>query len=161
MGSLVTNEQSGKAIMKIYRDGVEETIDETGIKVSKTRQGHVVETYYVSGVPKYFVTLAGTHYCAHGATVAEAITDAVWKDPSKRPSLEELKKTIQQEGHARKISLAEFRLLTGACKEGCRIAIERAKHDGSPMTAYDIRDKISKDWGGKLLQILEWPENRP
>jgi len=142
--------------MKIYRDGLEETIDATGIKTSATREGHVVESYSVNGKPKFFVTLNSTYFCAHGTTVAEAITDALWKDPSKRPSIDTLVKEIQTAGKTRKIALNEFRILTGACKEGCRVALERAKCDGNPMTAFDIRDKVSKDWGNKLLQILGW-----
>lgn len=140
----------------MYRDGITEIIDDSGIRVCKTREGHVVEAYKIRGVPRFFVTLRGTHYCAHGSSVAEAVTDAVWKDPTKRPSLEALKQEIQAKGKQRKISLQEFRLLTGACAEGCRVAIQRAGVSGEPMTAFDIREKVSKEWGDKLLQILEW-----
>jgi hypothetical protein len=142
--------------MKLYRDGLEEAIDAPGIKVSTTREGHVVEKYSVNGKPRFFVTLAKTHFCSHGATVAEAITDALWKDPSKRPSIDALTAEIKKAGKTRKISLNEFRVLTGACKEGCRVALERAKCDGSPMTAEDIKNKVSKDWGTKLITILGW-----
>jgi hypothetical protein len=141
----------------MYRDGVEETIDTGfGIRVTKTRDGHVVETYRVNGVTKHFVTLSGSAYCSHGNTVAEAVADALWKDPAKRPSLESLVEEIRKAGKRRLISLREFRYLTGACAEGCRIAMARAKVSGEPMTAYDIRDKVSKEWGGKLLRILGW-----
>lgn len=142
--------------MTLYRDNVEERIDPGGVKVSTTREGHVVESYSVDGKPKFFVTLAGTHFCAHGTTVAEAITDALWKNPDKRPNIDALAAEINAAGKTRKISLNEFRVLTGACREGCRVALERAKCDGSPMTAFDIRDKVSRDWGDKLLQILGW-----
>jgi hypothetical protein len=110
-------------------------------------------------VRKYFVTLKDSPYCAHGSTVAEAVADALWKDPAKRPSLEGLAETIREAGKARKISLPEFRLLTGACSEGCRVAIKRAGVSGKPMTAFDIRDKVSKDWGDKLLSVLGWGED--
>ena len=143
--------------MRYYRDGIELEID-GDVAVSRTRTGHVVEKVTVHGVPKYFVTLKGSHYCAHGATVAEAVADAIWKDPDKRPSLEELKRKIRARGKSRKISLPEFRILTGACKEGCAVAIARARVSGAPMTAYDIRDKVSRDWGQKLLRILEWED---
>ena len=139
----------------LYRDGVETKIDGP-VKVSKTRDGHTVEAFASDGKPGYFVTLAGSHYCAHGTTVAEAVADALWKDPAKRPSLEALAAEIKAAGKARKISLPEFRLLTGACAEGCRVAIARAKVSGAPMTAYEIRDVVDKSWGNKLLQVLGW-----
>lgn len=146
-----------KTKINIYRDGVAMGIDaDKGIKVHRTREGHVVETYHVDGVPAYFVTLKDSAFCAHGATVAEAVTDAEWKDPSKRPSREALVKEIQTAGKKRPISLSEFRLLTGACQEGCRLAITRAKVSGGPMTAFDIRDKVNREWGNKLIQLLGW-----
>lgn len=140
--------------MNFLRDGLELEID-SAPRVFKTREGHVVEEYFCKGVKGFFVTIAGTHYCAHGKTLADAITDAEWKDESRRPKREDLVKKIRAAGVSRKISLLEFRLLTGACAEGCRIALERARLDGSPMTAHDIR-KVFPDWGAKLLQILGW-----
>ena len=141
----------------MYRDGIEADIDPGfGIRVSKTRDGHTVESFKVNGMRKCFVTLKGSPCCAHGNTVAEAVADALWKDPEKRPSLEGLAETIREAGKKRKISLPEFRLLTGACAEGCRIAIKRAGVSGKPMTAFDIRDKVSKEWGDKLIRVLGW-----
>jgi hypothetical protein len=143
----------------LYRDGLEMYIDPGfGIRVSKTRDGHTVESFKVGGARKYFVTLKDSPHCAHGNTVAEAVADALWKDPARRPSLEGLAETIRKAGKKRKISLSEFRLLTGACAEGCRIAIERAGVSGKPMTAFGIRDKVSKEWGGKLLRVLGWED---
>jgi hypothetical protein len=114
-----------------------------------------VEEYSLGGKPGYFVTLKDLPFCAHGSTLAEAITDATWKDKSKRPSLEELKAEIQKAGKDRLISLSEFKLLTGACSEGCRIALKGVRLDGSPMTAFDVR-KHFPEWGDKLLEVLEW-----
>lgn len=144
--------------MIFYRDGLSETIDQAP-RVFRTRQGHVVEEYYVKGQKKFFVTLAGTHFCAHGQTLEEAITDATWKDPSKRPSLEKLKAEIQAEGKNRKITLAEFKLLTGACSEGCRVALKKEGLDGSPMTAEEVL-KHFPEWGQKLCDVLEWSFNQ-
>ena len=141
----------------MYRDGLEVRHDtDYGIHVSSTRDGHIVEAFKVGGVRKYFVTLKDSVYCAHGDTVADAVADALWKDPAKRPSAEALTEKIRAAGKTRLISLREFRLLTGACAEGCRIAMERARVTATSMTAFDIRDKISKEWGGKLLKILGW-----
>ena len=140
--------------MKYFRDKLELEID-AAPKISKTREGHVVEKYTIDGKYGYFVTLFGTHYCAHGATLPQAISDALWKDESKRPSMESLKASIQKEGKDRPITLNEFRLLTGACAEGCRVALARKGLDGSPMKAKDIY-KHFNDWGGRLLEILGW-----
>ena len=89
----------------------------------------------------------------------DAVADALWKDPAKRPDAEALAEKIRKAGKARRITLREFQLLTGACAEGCRVAMERARIDEKStksMTAFDIRDKISKEWGAKLLKILGW-----
>lgn len=142
----------------IYRDGLEETIIGK-IIVSRTGEGHVVESYKLAdGRRRFFVTLYGSYFCAHGDTVASAISDAMWKDPSQRPSMESLKAEIIQHGKDRKITLNEFRLLTGACLTGCREALKKAGKDESPMTAKEIRDKISREWGDKLISILGWTE---
>lgn len=139
--------------MIFYRDGLEEEIDGTP-SVYKTREGHVVEEYQVKGLKKFFVTLNGLPYCAHGLTLQEAITDATWKDESKRPSLEQLKSDIQREGKDRPITLNEFKILTGACSEGCRVALKRKDLDGSPMVAKDIV-KHFPEWGLRLCTVLE------
>lgn len=140
--------------MQYYRDKLMLDID-APFKVSETAEGHIVERYKVKGKRGYFVTLAGTHWCAHGDSVASAIADAIWKDPKRRPTLDALKSEIQEAGKDRKITLQEFRVLTGACSEGCRSALERAGLDGSPMKAKDIA-KHFPDWGRKLLSVLEW-----
>lgn len=137
----------------IYRDGITEA-SEVPIKVSRTRAGHTIERYVVDGEKRYFVTLAGSHYCAHGNTIAEAVASAIWKDPAKRPSLEKLKKEINDAGPGRKITLQEFRVLTGACEYGCKQALKQAGLSGQPMTPKQIQ-KYFPDWGSKLLSILE------
>lgn len=137
-----------------YRDDLELQIDSPP-KVYKTRDGHHVEEYRVDGEKGFFVTLHGTHYCAHGESLAEAIGDATWKDESKRPSLDALKDEIREAGTSRKISLNEFKVLTGACSAGCRIALKRAKLSGEPMLAEDVI-KYFPEWGRKLYHVLEW-----
>ncbi len=138
----------------LFRDGLEERADGPSV-VSSTREGHRVESYRVNGIDRFFVTLAGSHYCAHGNTLAEAIADAVWKDEKKRPSLDAVKEEIRKGGKTRKITLQEFRILTGACKAGCEVALKRAGLDSSPMPASEIK-KYFPEWGAKLLAILEW-----
>lgn len=145
-----------KKTRKFYRDGIEETISGP-IRVHRTSDGHTIESYKgVTGKRKYFATLAGTHWCAHGSSVASAVADALWKDPSRRPSLDALKAEIKKAGKERKITLNEFRVLTGACLAGCRSALVQVGRDESPLTAHEIRDHISRDWGEKLLSVLEW-----
>ncbi len=145
---------------KFYRDGIEEQIVGQ-IRVNVTSDGHIVESYKLaSGKRRFFATLSGSHWCAHGDTVAQAVADAIWKDPSKRPSMESLVKSIKSDGRTRKITLNEFRVLTGACLTGCRDALVKAGRDDSPMTANEIRDVVSFQWGNKLLSILGWNEVR-
>lgn len=138
----------------IFRDGLEERSESPAL-VSNTREGHRVETYRVDGSDRFFVTLVGSHYCAHGNTLAEAIADAIWKDEKRRPSLQAIKEEIRNAGKARKITLQEFRILTGACQTGCQLALKKAGLDGSPMRASEIK-KHFPEWGEKLLAILEW-----
>jgi hypothetical protein len=141
----------------VYRDGLEIKHDKDfGIRVTRTRDGHIVETFKVHGVSKFFVTLKDSVYCAHGDTVADAVADALWKDPARRPSAEALAEEIKAAGKSRRITLREFRLLTGACATGCAIAMKRAGVTEKSMTVVDIRDRVSREWGNKLLRILGW-----
>jgi len=144
---------------KIYRDGLEELVAGP-IRLTETSDGHTIESYKLSdGKRRFFATLAGTHWCAHGDTVASAVADAIWKDPAKRPSMESLVDSIKGDGKTRKITLNEFRLLTGACLTGCRDALAKAGRDDSPMTAKEIRDVVSKEWGNKLISVLGWADS--
>jgi len=143
---------------KFFHDGLEELISGP-IKASVTSDGNTIERYTLAnGKRRYFATLAGTHWCAHGDSIAEAVADALFKDPKQRPSIDALVETITAAGRSRKITLSEFRILTGACMVGCNTALERAGRDSSPMTATDIRDVVSRDWGNKLLKVLGWKE---
>jgi hypothetical protein len=143
---------------KVYRDGLEETVVGP-ISVEVTSDGHTVESYRLSnGKRRFFATLVGTHWCAHGDTVANAIADALWKDPTRRPSMQALLQSIKSEGPTHKFTLNEFRLLTGACLTGCRDALSKSGRDESPMVATDIRDVVSFEWGNKLLSVLGWQE---
>ena len=145
---------------ELHRDGLKEMIVGP-IRVHVTSDGHTVESYRTEkGKKRFFATLAGTHWCAHGDSIASAVADALWKDPERRPSASALKEEIRKAGPKRKITLGEFRLLTGACLSGCRAALENAGRDDSPMTAHEIYKNISRDWGGKLLSVLGWDHER-
>lgn len=153
----MSRSKTGKTnIRKLYRDGLEEEISGP-IRISHTTDGHTVERYTLSnGKKRFFATIAQSHWCAHGDTIAQAIADALWKDPTKRPSMAALKASIQKKGRTHKFTLNEFRLLTGACLTGCRSALSQAGRDESPMTAEDIRDIVSREWGNKLIEVMEW-----
>ena len=140
--------------MLYYRDGLTINIDGKP-KIKITRDGHTIEEYLVDGKKNFFATIAGTPFCAHGATLEQAISDALWKDESKRPDMEQVRDEIRGEGPTRLITKNEFRLLTGACSEGIRIALERAKIKEEPMTAREIL-KISPEWGRQLYSVLDW-----
>lgn len=155
---LKTGRTKSMEARKFYRDGLEEKIIGK-IVTTKTSDGHIVESYRLAnGNRRFFVTLSGTHWCAHGDTIANAVADAIWKDPTKRPSMEMLVASIKKEGQSRKITLNEFRVLTGACLTGCRSAIAQAGVDESALTAKEIRDRVSFEWGNKLLSVLGWQE---
>jgi hypothetical protein len=145
---------------RFYRDSIEEQIVGP-IRVITTSDGHKVESYRLAnGKRRYFATLAGSWWCAHGDSIATAISDAIWKNPTRRPSLESLVKAINKDGRERKITLNEFRVLTGACLTGCRTALSQAGRDETPLTAKEIRDLISRDWGNKLLSVLGWMDKK-
>lgn len=150
---IITEKQKDRKMI-FYRDGLELEID-AAPRVFKTHEGHVVEEYLIDGKKGFFVTLAGTTFCAHGDTLADAIADALWKDEKNRPPREELVKQIREAGFERKITLHEFRHLTGACDTGCKLALQREGLSGEPMTAKEIKQHFP-EWGGKLLEILEW-----
>ena len=153
------NMEASLKIRKLYRDGLEEKI--TGpIRVSATSDGHTIETYKLSdGKKRFFATLAGSHWCAHGNSIADAIGSAIWKDPARRPSMQVLVESVKGD-RKHKFTLNEFRVLTGACLTGCRSALSQAGRDESPMTATEIRDVVSFEWGNKLLSVLGWEEVR-
>lgn len=57
---------------EFYRDGLTEEISGP-IRVLKTSDGHIVERYTLTnGKKRYFATLAGSHWTAHGDSIAAA-----------------------------------------------------------------------------------------
>ena len=143
---------------RLYQDGIDEEIVGP-IKDHVTSDGHTIRSYRLAnGTRQFFATLSGTHWSAHGRSVAEAVADALWKDPARRPSMQALIESVKGDRN-HKFTLNEFRLLTGACLTGCRSALIRAKRDESPMTAIEIRDVVSKEWGNKLLSVLGWEKS--
>jgi hypothetical protein len=147
------NKRTKMEKIKFYRDGLEELIDAPP-KVSTNRDGNVIESYTVNGKKRYFVELYGTPYCAHGETIAEATAAALWKDPAKRPSAEKLKAKINKDPKY-KLNVHEFRILTGACLDGCRVALEREGLSMSvKMTPKEVEKRFG-EWGNRLIKVLE------
>jgi hypothetical protein len=142
-------------VIKIYRDGIEHILDK-GCRVSirTTSDGHVIESWKERGKRVYFANLSDGVYCAHGETQAQAIGDAIWKDPKRRPSLEALVAEIKPKIKTRKISIKEFQILTGACQSGC---VHFLKTHNLPLdTEMTLTEfmPIGGDWAKKLNEVL-------
>lgn len=142
-------------IKNIYRDGIEGKIN-GNIKVRTTSDGHVVESWIdEKGKKVYFANLYDSTYCAHGETMAEAISAAIWKDPARRPNIEELKAEINSKIDTYKISLNEFRLITGACEYGCKEFLK--KHNMKTSVKLTLKEfiPIGGEWAVILRRRLE------
>lgn len=142
--------------IKVYRDGIEE-ISLVPVTSFKTLEGHVIEHYKTVDGDRYFATIRGTHFCAHGDTVSDAVADALWKDESRRPNMSSLIDEINKDVDHRKITMNEFNLLTGACRTGMLIALKQAgleKTKPLSFTLKEIKDKISLEWGNTLEKVL-------
>lgn len=142
-------------MQNILRDGIEHSLDlGSKISVRTTSDGHVIESWKSKGKRVYFANLFESVYCAHGDTAAQAIGDAIWKDPKRRPSLEALTAEIKPEIKTRKLTVREFRLLTGACESGCRDFLRRYKLElDVTMTLAEFLP-IGGDWAKKLERVL-------
>ncbi len=139
----------------IYRDGIEYRDVKSDIKTRVTSDGHIIESWVTNeGKKVYFANLKNSVYCAHGTTAAEAIGEAIWKDPAKRPSLEKLVAKIKPKLNTYKISVTEFRILTGACKTGCDHFLQA--HNLSSNVKMTLKEflPIGGDWAKKLEQVL-------
>lgn len=139
----------------VFRDGFESVLDpKSRVTTRITSDGHVIETWKSQGKRVYFATIANSTYCAHGDTAAQAVADALWKDPAKRPSLEALRDEIKPKIKTRKITLQEFRVLTGACESGCRTFLEkRGLKTSVKMTLAEFLP-IGGEWARKLESVL-------
>lgn len=141
--------------VSVYRDGLSVTLDPgSSIKTRTTSDGHVIETWKSNGKRVYFANLHDSVYCAHGDTAAQAIADAIWKDPRRRPSLEALVNEIKPAIKSRKITVQEFRLLTGACESGCRAFLQQKGLSSSVKMTLAEFLPIGGDWAKKLEEVL-------
>lgn len=139
---------------KIYRDGIDHVLDGK-VSVRTTSDGHTIESWKSNGKRVYFANLHDSVYCAHGDTAAQAIGDAIWKDPKRRPSMEDLVSEIRPQIKTRKITVNEFRLLTGACESGCRDFLRDKKLGLDAAMTLDEFMPIGGEWAQKLKQVLD------
>ena len=65
-------------------------------------------------------------YFAHGATAREALSDLNFKFLQSEADVAEIAAKVRKEG---KVSVLDYRLLTGACQEGCRRFIHENELD--------------------------------
>lgn len=141
-------------MLMIFRDGIEHAIDSGGVSVRVTSDGHTIESWKSNGKRVYFANLFESVYCAHGDSEAHAIGDAIWKDPKRRPSLDALVAEIKPHLKTRKITVHEFRVLTGACESGCR---DFLKSHGLGLDAAMTLEEfvpIGGSWADKLRRVL-------
>jgi len=140
---------------EVFRDGITHIIDAGAtIKTRITPDGHTIESWLSQGKTIFFANLADSVFCAHGNSEAEAIGDAIWKDPIKRPKMEALAAEIRPVVETRKITVQEFRLLTGACSSGCDTFLALHKLDRSTTMTLAEFLPIGGDWAQKLRSVL-------
>lgn len=140
---------------KIYRDGVEHGLDVGSTpSVKITRDGHVIESWMSGGKRVYFANLKDSVYCAHGDTIAQAVGDAIFKDPAKRPSIDALIAEIKPVVKTRKITVQEFIILTGACLTGCRDFLNNKGLSQTVSMTLDDFMPIGGEWATRLKKVL-------
>ncbi len=140
--------------VKFYRDGLNLEADDPPRVVQ--RNGHTCEVFKTKDGDMWFVTLEGTHFCAHGESFHDAVIAAKEKQnpgAGKADAIERIKTSG-------KVNLTDFCLATGACRAG---AIAWAKEE-----AVNIKDEFSvkevltmlnkQSWGDTLREELgnEW-----
>lgn len=141
------------ASRKVFRDGLEmEVFGQSRVVI---REGHTGEVFKMKDGECWFVTLSGTHFCAHGPSFHDAVIAAKEKQSpgaGKADAIERVKESGQ-------ISLADFCLVTGACRAG---ATAWAKQEGvslkAKLTIADTLKRLdkssSRDWGKRLREEL-------
>lgn len=142
--------------MKIYRDGVTFEV-ETKPEI-KIRDGHVCEVFKTEDGNVWFVTLDGTHFCAHG----DSFHDAVIAAREKQNPGEGKARAIEYIREHKLVNLTNFCLATGACRAG---AIAWAKQERLPLTSElnidDVFARLDKSesnsWGKRLREALNDP----
>lgn len=143
--------------MKFYRDGL--TIEADGPPRVVVRDGNTCEVFKTADGDMWFVTLEGTHHCAHGESFRDAVTAAKEKQNPGAAKSEAIER-IQKSGV---INLADFCLATGACRAGATAWIKQeglsVKTKMKVSAVLKLLEKSSSSsWGQTLREELsnEW-----
>lgn len=143
--------------MKFYRDGLD--IEADGPPRVVLRDGNTCEVFKTTDGDMWFVTLEGTHHCAHGESFHDAVIAAKEKQNPGAGKADAITR-IQQSGV---VNVTDFCLATGACRAGAAAWI---KDEGlSIKTAMKVSEVLkrlekssSSSWGESLREELgnEW-----
>lgn len=139
--------------LTVYRDGL--SLEVLGPPRVVSRDGHTCEVFKTADGDMWFVTLNDTHFCAHGASFHDAVTAAKEKQNPGAGKAEAIDR-VRSSGQ---VNLADFCLVTGACKAG---AMAWARAQGiAPKTRLPVSEVLLKltesspSWGTALQRELE------
>ncbi len=140
----------------IFRDGLE--LKSAAPPRVVIRDGHTCEVVKTEDGDKWFVTLGGTPFCAHGESFHDAVIAAKEKQNPGAGRADAVAR-VQTSGD---INLLDFCLVTGACRAG---ATAWAKQEGLSLTAkITLKDALkrldkssSSSWGERLREELGEP----
>lgn len=144
---------------KVFRDGLE--IETTDPPRTLIREGHTCEVFKTKEGDMWFVTLAGTPFCAHGDSFQDAVSAAKEKQNPGAAKAEALARVRE----TKRVNLRDFCLVTGACRAG---ATAWAKQEGVSIkedlsvtdTLNLLKKSSSREWGERLREELDEHERR-
>ena len=146
LSSLTSEKQNyqGKEITLRHIDGYTMLIESEKIKKGVT----ICKARYFGGVDldklkPYYLAKVGNHW-AHGKTAKEAIQDATDKaviDMNQSEVVDEIKASG-------KVTLAQYRAITGACREGCRHFLQTiGKPDATELSLEEVKELVKGHYG--------------
>ena len=118
-----------------------------GIKVTKA--------YYFKGgslkdLPKSYIA-SKDDYTAHGETVKEAIEDLNFKILSTNFNIKDIVSKIKK---SKIVSINDYRLLTGACRQGCKEFMKSNKFKGNEVSLEEVLKLTKNEFGGSRFKEL-------
>ncbi|MDV3965409.1 hypothetical protein CMT53_02670 [Elizabethkingia anophelis] len=111
---------------------------------------NVFEGSFFNSKRKCFVANKGNYY-AHGETLRQAIDDVNFKFLRENFNAEKLISEIKQK---QKISLSEFRLLTGACSAGCEIFMREKGIKVTELPLDKALNMLNGQFGGEKIKNM-------
>ncbi|MGJ8677199.1 MAG: hypothetical protein ACSHX0_06760 [Akkermansiaceae bacterium] len=138
------------------------TIDGYTMILLKKKKIGVFETYsarYFGGgeidkLKECFLASAGDFW-AHGSSLKEAIEDVRFKSMSVNFDKEEMLNEVRK---SQRVQVVHYRLMTGACREGCRQFLRNNDYDEDTesLPLKDVIRLIPNQYGSeKALELLE------